>query len=320
MSQLKYTNNIITQTREYTEKELQMIADMRSEHPVETTIEMERLLWMDSDMVPGAALYMECIWLWGGVTKAGLMEEPHVHDFDEVIGFISSDPEHPGELGAVMEMHLGDEVHNLTKSCLMHIPAGMKHCPLTFKEVHRPVFFFTLAPISHYGRTSGFKNPEAIKKTAFVPPARADASGTKYGRYIITQPKSHAPAGKKMEGPKTARATQVVSLDNEVSPGAFYVDFCWIWSGTMTMAPEPHKHDFDEIIGFVSAGTKENPRQIDGEVAINIAGEKYNLTKSALVYLPKNVEHCPLEFKNITRPVLCFTIGNTIQYGAVKTA
>jgi hypothetical protein len=321
MTPLKYSGNIITRTREYTEKELKMTEAMRREARLESTITMERLLWMDSEMVQGARMYMEGIWLWGGETKAGLMEEPHLHEFDEVIGFISSDPDHPGDLGAVMEMHLGDEVHYLTKSCLMHIPAGMKHCPLTFKEVHRPVFFFTLAPKASYGRTSGLKNPEAIAKTAFVAPP-PDASGTRYGRYIITKPKPHIPpSGTKTEAPKqvTARATQVVSLDNEVLPGALYVDFCWIWSGTMTMAPLPHKHPFDEMIGLVSAGTPQNPREIGGDVSIYIEKEKYQITQSALVYLPENVEHCPIEFKNITKPVLCFTIGNSSKYDVVKT-
>ncbi|HSW57205.1 MAG TPA: hypothetical protein VLH15_02260 [Dehalococcoidales bacterium] len=320
MGPQKYAGNIITRTREYTPQELKMIEQMLREHPVETTVSMERLLWMDNQMVPGAEMYMECIWLWSGETKSGLMEEPHVHDFEEVIGFISSDPDNPKELGAVMEINLGDEIHYLTQSCLVHIPAGMKHCPLTFKEVRRPVFFFTLAPISQYGRTSGFKNPEAVKKTAFVPPAEADASGTRYGRYIVTRPKSHAPGGNSAERPRPAnlRANQIVSLDSEVSPGAFYVDFVWIWSGSMTMSPQPHKHDFDEMIGIAGAGSPGNARRIGGEVSIDIEGEKYQIKESSLVYLPKGIDHCPLEFKDITSPVLCFTIGNTTRWETLK--
>lgn len=316
----RYDQYIVTQTREYTAQELKMIEDMLRQNPVETTIKMERLLWMDEKMVPGASMYMECIWLWGGVTKSGRMEEPHIHDFDEIIGFISSDPDNPKELGAVMEMNLGDEVHNLTKSCLLHIPAGMKHCPLTFKEVRRPVFFFTLAPIGSYGRTSGLKNPDAVSQSAFVPPAAPDASGTKYGRYIFTEPRTHAPSKPRPQDasapqpPKDAKTFHVVSLDGGASPGALYVDFVWIWSGSMTMAPQPHSHDFDELIGFISAGSPEDPRTIDGDVSISIAGEKHLLTKSSLAYMPKGLEHCPLEFKNIRRPVLCFTVGNTTRW------
>jgi hypothetical protein len=320
MTQPPYGQYIITQTREYTPQELKMMKDSLRDNPLETTVKMERLLGIDNSIVPDSSMYMDCIWLWGGVTKSGRMEEPHIHDFDEIIGFISSDPDNPKDLGAVMEMNLGDEVHYLTKSCLIHIPAGLKHGPLTFKEVHRPVFFFTLAPTGSYGRTSGRKNPEALRKSAFVPPAGPDASGTKYGRYIFTEPRSHAPSKPRPEDaavtppPKNAKTSHIVSLDGAATAGGLYVDFVWIWNGSMTMSPQPHSHDFEELIGIISAGNPENPRAINGDVSINMGGQKQLLTRSSLIYIPKGLEHCPLEFKNILKPVLCFTIGNTTRW------
>ncbi|OGO06531.1 MAG: hypothetical protein A2Y92_05815 [Chloroflexi bacterium RBG_13_57_8] len=169
----KCAKYIVTDTREYTPEEVPKIQEMIKKSPVASTVKLFRLLWMDDRKVKGASLYMECIWLWEGKTTSGMTEEPHVHDFDEVIGFIGSDENNPKELGARMEIILGDETHFLTKSCLVHIPAGLKHCPLTFREVNRPVFFFTLAPISRYGRrTEGKKSvrPPGKKWTAFVPP------------------------------------------------------------------------------------------------------------------------------------------------------
>jgi hypothetical protein len=315
MAELRYAKNIVTDTREYSPEEIARIQEMQKSHPVDSTVEILRLLWMDDTRVEGASFYMECIWLWGGVTTSGTMEEPHVHDFDEVIGFIGTNPDNPGELDARMEIILGDETHFLTKSCLVHVPAGMKHCPLTFREVNRPVFFFTLAPISRYARTPETVKPEgeAVGKTSeFVPP-ETDASGTRYGRYIITRPKPHGsgPPPERPAEPPRVRATQIVSLDDEASPGAFYVDFVWIWSGDMTMSPKPHAHDFDEMIGFVGGPDRENPRAVYGDVSIVIGDEKHEIKQSSLVFIPKGLSHCPIDFKNITSPVLCFTIGNT---------
>ncbi len=319
MTQLRYAKNIVTDTREYTPQEIAMMQEMMKKGPpIQSTIELIRLLWMDDSKVEGANLYMECIWLWGGKTTSGTTEEPHVHGHSEVIGFISSDPNNPKELDAKMEIILGDETHWLTKSCLVHVPAGMKHCPLTFREVNRPVFFFTLMPISRYGRRAESGQPPnapPIKIPEFKAPPK-DASGTRYGRYIITEPKFHGPPpdkGKKLPPPPKpkAKTTHMVSLDSEVSPGAFYVDFVWIWSGDMTMAPEPHTHDFDEMIGLVSGPGKSNPRAMDGDVSIKLGSETHHITQSSLVYVPKGLKHCPIEFKNIKRPVLCFTIGNT---------
>jgi hypothetical protein len=322
MTRLRYAKNIVTVTKEYAPEAMAAYRErIKDLPPLETTVEMERLLWMDDTMVKGASFYMECIWLWSGVTTSGTTEEPHVHDFSEVIGFIGSNPA-SRDLDARMEINLGDEVHDLTKSCLVHIPPGMKHCPLTFREVNRPVFFFTLAA-SKYGRTSGILDPQAMKNTAFVPPSGPDASGTKYGRYIFTEPRQHGtPPPPDARQPKPdAKTTHVVSLDGQASRGAFYIDFVWIWSGSMTMSPEPHHHDFDEMIGIIGLdpdNPKGNPRGIDGDVSIEMDGDKYTISKSALIYIPAGLKHCPLAFNNIRKPVLCFTIGNTPEWSVQK--
>jgi hypothetical protein len=210
----------------------------------------------------------------------------------------------------------------LTKSCLVHVPAGMKHCPLTFREVNRPVFFFTLATISRYGRTSQGMQPQktaAAKKTStFVPPP-PDKSGTRYGRYIITEPAPHwpsNPAERRPQPPRpTAKTTHIVSLNSDVSPGAFYVDFVWIWSGDMTMSPQPHAHDFDEMVGIIGYPLdREHPREVGNDVSIVLGEEKHPIKQSSLIFVPKGLSHCPIEFKDVKRPVLCFTIGNTPKW------
>jgi hypothetical protein len=304
-----YAKNIVTDTREYTPEELKMIEEMREKSPIQSTIEMMRLLWMDDSKVAGAQMYMECVWLWGGMTTSGTTEEPHHHDFDEVIGFISTDPDHPKDLDARMEIILGDETHFLTKSCLVHVPAGMKHCPLTFREVKHPVFFFTLAPISRYGRTSLTENKQSAppKLSSFIPPP-PDSSGSRYARYVITEPKPWPQTSP--EKPRTAKTTQVVTLDSSISPGAFYADFVWIWSGTTDLAEKPHSHNFDEMIGIIGSNRKY-PRIVGGDVTIALGNETHTINQSSLIYIPKGLVHCPLQFTNVKEPVLCFSIGNT---------
>ncbi len=320
MTKLPYQKNIITVTREYTADEMKKIEEFRQKFPFTTTVGMERLLWMDDSMVKGAEFYMECIWLWPGRTPSGTTEEPHAHPFPEVIGFISSDPDNPRDLDGQMEIHLGDEVHNLTKSCLVFIPPGLKHGPLTFRQVGRPTFFFTLAPVSHYGRRSELMDREATAHViipAFRKP-RKDQNGSRYARYINTEPISHAPKNVKKkpvpETPRNVKSTHLVSLDSSVHKGAFYVDFVWIWNGTLTMAAEPHAHDWDEMIGLIGYPTKENPRDIDPGMSLKMGEDIYNLRKSSLVYVPKNVTHAPIYFKDIKTPVLCFTIGTAPKW------
>ena len=116
-----------------------------------------RVLFLDSDIVPGA-FYMECVWVLprpagtvpGGATGGRVGTEPHAHDYDEVIAFIGTDLNDPYDLGAEVELWLGDEKHIITKSSLVFIPAGLKHCPLTFLRVDRPVFHYTTGPGKMY--------------------------------------------------------------------------------------------------------------------------------------------------------------------------
>ncbi len=325
MAKLPYEKNIITVTKEYTPQELAKIEEFKEKHPFTSTVGMTRLLWMDGTMVEGAEFYMECLWLWPGKTPSGTTEEPHAHPFPEVIGFISTDPDNPADLDGRMEIHLGDEVHDLKKSCLVFIPPGLRHGPLTFREVNRPTFFFTLAPVSRYGRRSEQMNPEATKNVKipdFKAPSK-DKNGHRYARYIITEPISHIPKNaadkEQPKPPRDVKSSHLVSLDSTIHKGAFYVDFVWIWSGNMVMAPETHAHDWDEMIGFMALPeSRENPREIDKGVSLKMGDDVYEMKKSSLVYVPKNVPHAPIFFKDIKKPVLCFTIGTAPKWTQQK--
>jgi mannose-6-phosphate isomerase-like protein (cupin superfamily) len=321
MAKLPYEKNIITVTKEYTAAEMKKIEEFKKKYPFTSTVGMTRLLWMDDSMVDGAEFYMECLWLWPGKTPSGTTEEPHAHPFPEVIGFISTDPENPKELDGRMEIHLGDEVHDLRKSCLVFIPPGLRHGPLTFREVNRPTFFFTLAPVSKYGRKSELMAKEAtahVKIPDFKAPPK-DKNGQRYAHYIITEPISHIPNNAKKQTaaklPRNVKSTHLVSLENSVIPGAFYVDFVWIWSGDLTMAAETHSHDWDEMIGFMGLPpSQENPREIDKGVSLKMGDDIYKIKKSSLIYIPSNVSHAPIYFKDIKKPVLCFTIGTAPKW------
>lgn len=116
-----------------------------------------RVLFLDNEIVPGA-FYMECVWVMprpagtvpGGAKGRRVGTEPHKHDYDEVIAFIGTDNNDPYDLGAEVELWLGDEKHIITKSSLVFVPAGLNHCPLTFLKVDRPVFHFTTGPGKMY--------------------------------------------------------------------------------------------------------------------------------------------------------------------------
>jgi hypothetical protein len=98
-------------------------------------------LFLDSSIIEGA-FYVESAWTLPAFANETHGEE-HSHDYDEVLAFFGSNPENPHELYAEAEVHLGGEVHIVTKSCLIFVPKGVKHGPIDFKRIDRPIFHFS---------------------------------------------------------------------------------------------------------------------------------------------------------------------------------
>jgi hypothetical protein len=109
----------------------------------------KRILWMDENVVEGA-FHMNTAWFIKASTTTE--NEPHVHDSDEIIGFYGNNADDPYDLGGEVEIWLEDEKHILTRSCLIFVPAGMKHCPLILRRVDRPIFHFTVVTGGQYIR------------------------------------------------------------------------------------------------------------------------------------------------------------------------
>jgi hypothetical protein len=94
------------------------------------------------------------------ITEPTLMEEyAHSHDFPIYLYFMSFDPSNMGELGAEIEIGLGPEreIHKITQTTSVYIPAGMIHCPLHFKTVTKPILFIHATLAANYK-----KDPDKI--------------------------------------------------------------------------------------------------------------------------------------------------------------
>ena len=142
MAETKYGKYIITKPKAGLK-----LPSFRRERGDITTDKKTPLVYLDDDVIKGA-FYVECVWYWKGSDKSEV--EAHTHPFDEVITFFGTNPEDPQDLCGEVELWLEDEKHILTKSCLVFVPKGMKHCPLIIRRVDRPIFHFTAGPASEY--------------------------------------------------------------------------------------------------------------------------------------------------------------------------
>jgi len=114
----------------------------------------KRLLWMDSRVVPGSFQMNMSWYMHASDCRPLLKHDEHVHEHDEMIGFIGSNPEDPYDLGAEIEIGINGELHRLTKSSIIFMPAGMKHLPLSIISLERPVLHFSISLSGAYGYKS----------------------------------------------------------------------------------------------------------------------------------------------------------------------
>jgi hypothetical protein len=102
---------------------------------------------------------------WGGinywmrmtyVTQPFKMEQvPHTHDYDQCAHFYGGDPSKLDDFQAEVWFYLGDEVEKqvITKPTIIYIPKGLKHCPLTFVKIDKPIIFQNVCFTGEYVKT-----------------------------------------------------------------------------------------------------------------------------------------------------------------------
>ena len=293
---------------------------------------VEHVVWLDDTVITGARIYSECSWFMPGVASKTVPEgKEHSHDFEEVLAFFGSDNDKPRDLCGELEIWLAGVKHTITRTSLIFIPRGMKHCPATFRKIDKPIFHFSIGSTNQYS--------QKITETFKI--AGTNKAAQKTDKYIVDYlqpPKVEAPWS---PNPPPAEAEKgkggrILFLDNDVIPDGFYTECVWImpFKGPLPKmtdemlekaraAVKPHKHDFDEVLCFFGANPRNQFKDLDAEIELWLGGEKFMITKSTMVYIPANVEHCPLVFHRVGSPIIhftCFPEGKIYFTGLKKTA
>jgi hypothetical protein len=101
---------------------------------------------------------------WGGIQHrmrwalvsqpTTIVDEPHSHDCDEYLCFLSSDPAHELDFGAEVELALGNEKERqvITSPTVACVPKGLVHGPIEFRSVSKPVLFCRIYTAPDYAR------------------------------------------------------------------------------------------------------------------------------------------------------------------------
>ncbi len=75
----------------------------------------------------------------------------------------------------------------------------------------------------------------------------------------------------------------------------------------------PHKHDFDEYLFFIG-GNPLNMGEFDAEidVALGEEWEVHTINSTSVIYIPKGLQHCPINVKRVGKP---FLFGHIMMAG-----
>ena len=138
MAGRKYEKYILTELK---------VPEIVQYDPEEYSSRATRVLWLEDEIMKGASSVI-ISWYWKATDYDG--SPSHVHDFDEIIGFIGNDPQNVKDLGGEVEFWLEDEKYLLTQSCLIFAPAGLRHCPLRVTKVERPFLFLAFSLTTKY--------------------------------------------------------------------------------------------------------------------------------------------------------------------------
>lgn len=108
-----------------------------------------------------------------GTNKWGEIQHgPHEHKYPELLIHLGTDPNNPFDLGAEVEMYMGEEMEKYTfnRSTIICIPAGMVHAPWRILKVTRPFLMLEINQSLERGEKSrrDLISPEDQKHMLFV--------------------------------------------------------------------------------------------------------------------------------------------------------
>jgi len=98
-------------------------------------------------------LDVDCSMGYHCISEPTEFDRPHAHEFAEILCFLGGDPTDIRDLGAEVEICLGEEQekHIIDTAAVVSIPAGLIHCPLIIRNVTKPFVFLEVSLTPKYG-------------------------------------------------------------------------------------------------------------------------------------------------------------------------
>lgn len=276
--------------------------------PVIASVNSDIVPSVPSASVPGSNFYF-FHWVPPNPNPAApFIHPPHIHKDAELVVHIGTNPDDPGDLGAEIELYMGEELkrYEYNRSTVLYIPAGVVHGPwrilkttrpwivlqIAQGHVHTEKFFRDLVPEQYrdkvdwnFWKDHGFGELD----TGTVPlPDKPE----EYIQYVDGSQKNAL-------GPVFAR------FDGGVFEGSNFYNIQWVTPGAPVSTADhpPHVHEETQLLFFLGTDM-DNSRDLGGEVEIFLGPEqeRYVINESRVIHIPAGLIHGPWRPLKTTRP------------------
>jgi hypothetical protein len=128
----------------------------------------------------------------------------------------------------------------------------------------------------------------------------------KYQKYVMSKELY-------MKFPRGYVGTSLLSHKGELNPNVCFGYHCI--DNTEYKHPEPHTHDFDELLGFIG-GNPLDITDFGAEVRFCLGKEQeeYIITEPTIVSIPAGMVHCPLTVTRCDKPIVMLEISLTGEF------
>jgi len=153
------------------------------------------------------------------------------------------------------------------------------------------------------------KTPSAKKPAWNPPPWPEGTTGNKYDHLFSTKLREKTMVPDMVPGP------QAYFRGESDLPGAG-INMGWqIIIKPFKMELESHHHDVDEYLIFLGSTFPDLCGSFDAQIDLFLGNEyeRHTITQATILYIPRGLEHNPLEFKRIAKPVF-FTALHMAPY------
>jgi len=237
-------------------------------------------------------------WSAGKIGKEPYHSE--VHDFDEVMIWMGADMTDLSELGAEVQLCLGEEKesHMITCSTAVFIPKGLPHLPANIVRMDKRILYLQISLAGEYKST-----PVPSDKK----PSEPVGWGSKYGHLI-----SHLAFTRKSAwhyGPENPDDAGGSITDIDCKEFGFNMSYESIRKAPYRFGPrpdKPHVHpEYDEFALFLGTDTDDlSELGAELETGMGKEMERHVITTPTTIKLPKGFPHSPLTITKLNKPFI----------------